>query len=116
MRLIIPTVKTWCLPGSLGEKDLEDLHNGIVNIMINFPEAGVDSESDMLNLFPPDSMTYGLGSEIKIEITDIPQCDQDVRDKLSAQIGEFVKSLFSQANVFCKVECANMAAGYWSSM
>jgi len=115
MKKTIPTVETWCLPEGLDEKELLKLHQGIVAEMASYMETGVKDENDMLNLFPKDHMTYGLGSEIKVEITDLPQVSGNIVYALAADVGMFVKTMFPQANVYCKAECFNPEAGAWSS-
>lgn len=115
MKSIIPTVKIWCLPSKLKEKDLNGLHQAVVNVMTEFPETGVDSESDMLNLFQPDLMTYGLGSEIKIEISDLPVCDKETQDFIARGVGGVFQRRFPKARIFCTAECHNPEVGVWSS-
>ncbi|MCX6763225.1 MAG: hypothetical protein NTZ97_00610 [Candidatus Moranbacteria bacterium] len=114
MGSVIPTVKTWCLPEGLDEKQFVDLHQCIVKVMANFQETGVKNEWDMLALFPRDLMAYGLGTEIKIEISDLPpQCNKKILDKLASEVGNFVRTMFLRSNVYCKAECYNPSAGYW---
>lgn len=116
MRETIPTAKIWCLPGDITKSQLESLHKGIVNVMASFSDTGVKDERDMLNLFPRDLMAYGLGSEIKIEITDLPiQCGVMYRDIIARKIGEFVSAMFPKANVFCTAKRRDPDAGAWSS-
>lgn len=117
MKRIIPTVKIWCLPWDITQDQLLVLHNGIVKVMASISETGVDNERDMLNLFSPDLMTYGLGSEIKVELKDILQYNDIVRVKLPSHIGEFIVKMFPGAHVFCRVEfCNSDKKGYWSSV
>jgi hypothetical protein len=112
----IPTVKTWCLPEDINEEKLLVLHQGIVRVLKSFPQTGVKDEQDVLNLFPRDLMTYGLGTEIKIEITDLPWgCGRQVRTWVAREIGIFVSKMFEGANIFCTAECINPGTGVWSS-
>jgi len=115
MEKIIPTVKTWCLREDLSERQLLAIHQGIVNVMVSFPETGVKDEQDMLNLFPRDLMVYGLGSEIKIEITDLPLCEKEIRDRIAFEVGIFVKNYFPVAKVYCMAKCVDPEAGVSSS-
>jgi hypothetical protein len=112
---IIPTVKTWCLRKDLSERQLLTIHQGIVKVLASFPETGVKDERDMLNLFPKDRMAHGLGSEIKIEITDLPLCEKEIRDRIAFEMGIFVKNYFPVANVYCTAKCVDPKAGVWSS-
>ncbi|MFA4817554.1 MAG: hypothetical protein WC608_02375 [Parcubacteria group bacterium] len=115
MKKVIPTVKVWCLPEGLSEDQLLILHQGIVKVLAGFMETGVKDEGDMLNLFPRDLMTYGLGSEIKVEITDLPQkCDERSRYFIAREVGIFVGKIFSAANIFCTANCVDPEAGIWS--
>ncbi|MDA3815298.1 MAG: hypothetical protein PF549_02940 [Patescibacteria group bacterium] len=70
----------------------------------------------MLNLFPADSMTYGLGREIKIEITNIPlEISKDIRDKIACKVGMTAKRFFPDANIDCRVRKTNPNDGHWKS-
>jgi len=111
MGKVIPTVKTWCLREDLNERQLLDIHQGIVKAMASFPETGVKDERDMLNLFPNDRMAYGLGSEIKIEITDLPLCEKEIRDKIAFEVVIFVKDYFPIARVYCTAKCVDPESG-----
>ena len=112
-KILLPTVKIWCLPEDLGEEKLLELHNCIVKLIImNFGSFGIKDERDTLNLFPRDLMHYGLGSEIKIEISDLPQCSVDALTKFANNISKAAKDIVPKANVFCKAESYNPAAGY----
>lgn len=115
MKKTIPTVTTWCLPEGLSEETLFNLHRGIVKVMAGLDETGVKDENDMLNLFPKDHMTYGLGSEIKVEITDLPSDRGTFKDALVERIGRFVKDMFPDANVYCTAKCFDFGPGTWSS-
>ncbi len=105
------TVKTWCLPSHLTEEQLNKLHNAIVYAVTSFPETGVSSERDMLNLFPPDMMRYGLGTEILIEITNC-NCNDSTCMHLAESVGKAVKALFPKAHIVCTVTSKPIAE--WS--
>lgn len=110
------TVKNWCLPGDLSQDRLEELHNAIVAAVISVPETNITRERDMLNLFPPDMMSYGLGQEIRIEITDLPcKLLKAVRDRLATVVGEAVQKLFTEARIKCIAREASSNDGSWSS-
>ena len=107
-------VKIWCLPvlrdPLYQEKQLLELHNMIVATTMGIPEFGVQSEKDMLNLFPADMMKYGLGKEILIEVTPfgslIPHREQwnDARNKLIRGLAERVGLMIHSAEeVLCLI-------------
>lgn len=111
------TIKTWCLPGGLSEEDLNNLHNAMVAAVISVREAGVKDESMMLNLFPTDMMSYGLGNEISIEITQVPSsCTPLKRAELAAAVGLAVRKFFPKANIGCEALPVNNTATYWSAI
>ncbi|MFH0891276.1 MAG: hypothetical protein V1867_00680 [Candidatus Falkowbacteria bacterium] len=98
----------------MSEEKLNQLHNAIVGAVISIPETDVKDESGMLNLFPKDLMTYGLGTEISIEITKVPLlCDHKIRNKLAKAVGRAVKKLFPEARVECEALPINPYAGFW---
>jgi hypothetical protein len=72
------TVNFSCLPHpGEGEKEkfeafYKELHEKTVAVAKSYEHLGVASEADMLNLFHPDLMTYGLGTEVKVVIENIP--------------------------------------------
>ena len=111
------TIKTWCLPGNLPEEKLNALHAAIVKAVISIPEAGIKDESGMLNLFPSDLMSYGLGTEISIEITKVPlSCNKVIRNKLAMAVGRTVRAMFPEARVECEALPVNSDAGSWSAI
>jgi len=117
--LIMPVIKTWCLP-QMEESDLNQLHNAIVSAVVSIEELGLKNESDITNLFVPDLMEYGLGTEIVVEVCGLfikPERTQDVRNRLAEVVGKAVKNLFPNAK---KVECLiypfdPVVSGFWSS-
>ena len=84
--------------------------------MVSIPETGIKNETEMLNLFPNDMMEYGLGTEIKIEITDLPSKSlKETRDALAEVVGKTVQDAFPDAFVRCKVRESDPRDGSWSS-
>ena len=111
------TIKTWCLPNGLSEKELNNLHNAMVAAVISIPKTGVKDESMMLNLFPTDMMSYGLGNEIGIEITKVPaSCDQHILNDLAQAVSLVVSKAFPRARVECEALPFNNAAGFFSAI
>ena len=110
------TIKTWCLPNDLSEEELNNLHKAIVNAVISIPETLIKNESGMLNLFPKDMMSYGLGNEIVIEITKVPaNCSRPVLIKLAKSIALAVRKMLPEARIIeCEAVRINEAAGRYS--
>ena len=109
------TIQTWCLP-KLSEDELLSLHEDIVKAVISVANTGVRYERDMLNLFPADMMSYGLGDEVKIEITDIPlKMTRQGRTWLAEAVGSATKKRLPTANVHCVVRAPNPQDGNWPS-
>lgn len=109
------TIKTWCLPNDLSEEGMNDLHNAIVSAVLSIPETGVKDETEMLNLFPSDLMSYGLGTEIVIEITKVPlSCNQHIRNSLAKAVGEAVIKMLPKARMLeCEAFPVDTSAGRW---
>jgi len=92
-------VKVWCLPRTEEDK-LHALFTNIVDAVVDL-KIGIESEKDMVVLFPPDMMTYGLGTEVMVEITNAP--GDDIPREPARRIGEIVKGAFPDAYVQCSV-------------
>lgn len=114
----MPVIKVWCLPKT-EEVELNLLHQSIVCAVINIEEIGVKDEKDITCLFPPDMMSYGLGSEIIVEVTGLnerPERTEIVRQRLAESIGQAVKNQFSETDlVECFIFPFNPFQGFWSS-
>jgi len=65
-------IKVWCLP-TLSQEALLSLFKDIVAAVVAIEKLGVKSENEMLVLFPPDTMTYGLGKEVLVEVDGLPE-------------------------------------------
>ena len=63
-------VRLWCLPTQT-EEELKSLHQALVAALVR-ADIGIMGENDVIVLFPSDMMTYGLGSEILVEISHLP--------------------------------------------
>lgn len=111
-------IKIWCLPGDLNEESLRALHDGIVSAVIEIKDLGLKSEDDMFVLFPADSMKYGLGTAILIEVTDpLGKVEKmleafkvvewaskrSTRFRLAHALGVTVENHFPKARVICSV-------------
>jgi hypothetical protein len=73
------TINFYCLPHPTKEKEkkkfqklYKQLHNQTVSTAMYFGKLGVYSEAYMLNLFHSDLMSYGLGTEVKVVIENVP--------------------------------------------
>lgn len=115
----MPVIKLWCLPNDLDEERLRELHKAVVAAVVGVKELGLRGEQDMITLFPPDMMKYGLGTEIIIEVGELfgkPERTEEVRGRLAQSLGETVKSLFPDAKVVCKLDPPfDPKQGYWVS-
>ncbi len=115
----MPIIKIWCLPPNQTEEKLNKLHNSIVEAVTSIKELGLKDEKDLTNLFVPDLMQYGLGTEIIIEITGLfmkPERTQEVRNRLAEAVGKAVKNLYPETEkVECLIYSFNPADGFWTS-
>lgn len=103
-------IKVWCLPADQTEDELNKLHRALVGAAMRFPELGIRGEQDMLNLFPADLMKYGLGTEILIEVSGVPEESEDdwqVKRCLGNALADTVKKFYPEARVFCTVAAFN---------
>lgn len=115
----MPIIKIWCLPPNQSEEKLNALHNNIVKAVTGIKELELKSEKDLTNLFVPDLMQYGLGTEIVIEITGLflkLERTCEVRNRLAKAVGEAVKSLYPDTEkIECLIYSFNPADGFWTS-
>lgn len=115
----MPVIEVWCLPNNLTEDDLHILHRRIVAAVVSVSELGLEDETDMTVLFPPDMMKYGLGEEIIVKIWGLllmPERTQEVRFLLAGKVGTAVHNLFPNAKVECFVQpLFNLTDGFWTS-
>jgi len=113
----MPIIKLWCLPQQT-EDQLNLLHQAIVKEVCSIKELGFRDENDMVVLFPPDMMSYGLGSEVFVEISGIfnaPEVTPEPLNRLAKNIGQMVSSKFPEAKVECFVNQVKPSAGFWTS-
>jgi hypothetical protein len=106
------TIKTWCLPEDLGEVKAKSLHEGIVKAVTNISGLGVESENDMRNLFPRDLMTYGLGTDILVEFTQVSLLG--VREKLVNSVCSVIHDAFPNATIDWEILSPFSFFGRWS--
>jgi hypothetical protein len=115
----MPIIKVWCLPPKQTEQNLNRLHQAIVAAIISIPELGLKDETEMTCLFPSDSMSYGLGEEIIVEISGLfekPERTESVRQLLAEKVGKAVYALYPKTNkVECLVYSFNPKQGFWTS-
>jgi len=111
-------IKVWCLPPGQSENKLNILHKAIVKTVVCVSELGVKDENDMVCLMPPDSMHYGLGEEIIVEIKglpDIPQKNRRVCRQLAKRVGQSVSVLYPEATVVCSAKMFDPSEEVWTS-
>lgn len=118
MKLVI---KLWCLPNQ-NEAQLRKIHKGIVAAVERVKQLSLKGKESLIVLFPKDAMQYGLGSEIHIEVTCLPEPPElevtgttGIRHKLATSLGTTVKKLFPKAVVQCDVAPPDQRRGFWSS-
>lgn len=113
----MPIIKVWCLP-DLEEYRLRNLYREIVDVVESISELGLKGQNAITVLFPKDSMRYGLGEEIIIEVAGLfekPERTPKVCQELAKRLGETVKEMFPDAKVECFIYLFNPADGFWSS-
>ena len=94
------TINFYCLPHpSYGEEEkleklYERLHRDTVFDAMSFGELGIKSESDMLNLFHSDLMSYGLGAEVKVVIENVPLRAEYCRHDFLRSVMLVIKEVF----------------------
>ena len=113
----MPIIKVWCLP-HLDEERLRYLYKKIVDAVEGVSELGIKGQSAITVLFPKDSMEFGLGEEIIIEVTGLfnkPERTFEVRQKLAEELGRAVSETFPRAKTECLVYPFDPADGFWSS-
>lgn len=113
----MPVIKLWCLPET-DEDFLRALHVRVVTAVEHVEVLGLKGEAAMTVLFPKDMMSYGLGTEIVVEVTGLfkkPERTPEVQNQLARNLGVAVKEFFPDAKVECFVNPFNPAQGFWSS-
>jgi hypothetical protein len=98
-----PVIKLYCLP-RLSQKKLQKIHKKIVSAAkIVFKDFGkINNETDLIVLFIPDSMKYGPGMEILVEI-DLPinEAYHHHASDYPSAFGNKIRKLFPKAVVQC---------------
>ncbi len=115
----MPVIKVWCLPVS-SEDTLQHLRQCIIGAACSVKVLALKGEEDVTVLFPPDSMSYGLGLDIIVEITGLFEREERTREviqTLAFRVGKVFKQLFPKTkNVECFVYPFNPhIGGFWSS-
>ena len=104
--------KVWCLPKEPEEK-LQALHRKIVQAVVTgVPNLHLKGEQDMIVLFPTDAMSYGLGSDILVEISNATSLEL-----LAEKVGELIEKEYPRAKIEVVATNPFSAAGsfygYW---
>lgn len=116
------TVKVWCLPANETEEQLRELHKSIVRAMQDLPPLEIVDENDMLVLFVPDMMKYGLGNEILVEVEFPPTMEWAERAKifeptwLAGHVNDFVSPLHPNATHIVRVDMPGGRRGFCKSV
>jgi len=112
-------IKVWCcLPSDQSEEDLNRLHRAIVKAVVSVSDLCIKDENDMVCLFPSGLIKYGLGQEIIVEVSglpDIPQKNIIVRQTLARRVGQDVSALYTETRIELSVRGFNSSDGFWTS-
>jgi len=111
---VLVVIKVWCLPPNQAEDDLNRLHRVIVEAVTSVTELGLQGEDDLICLFPPDLMEYGLRKEIAVEINtdglfENLEQTQEVYRRLRGCVRGSVQEFYPEAKVRCFVAVAIFA-------
>ncbi len=93
-----PIIWVWCLP-RLSEEELQRLHSDLVAAVVSVGVLGIEKEADLIVLFPPDIMSYGLGTEILVEYVERTYHIMAVLKNLAAKLGNVIRKHFPEAFV-----------------
>lgn len=95
------TVNFYCLPHPTQDRERENfqklykqLHNKTVQTAMHFGKLGVWGEAYMLNLFHSDLMFYGLGTEVKVVIENVPFVAKNCRHDFLRSVMLGIKEVF----------------------
>lgn len=109
-------IKVWCLPKS-NEIKLNQIFEDIVKAVESVPELDLNGKDSMTVLFPPDMMSFGLGTEIIIEVTGLfekPERTEEVRNRLAEHLGKTIIKHFPSSMVDCFVFPFDVKQGFWT--
>ena len=102
----MPIVRISCLP-QIPEEQLKKLYQDIVAAVVGIEELGLKNIDHAVTcLFPPDSMSYGLGDEVIIEVIGLfekPERTEEVRQRLAVALKDTVDAMFPEAFVECLI-------------
>lgn len=109
-------VKLYCLP-QMEEERLRLLHRTIVNALSLIQKLGIKSENDLLTLFVPDMMQYGLGTEIlaEVDVSDDPQLGQITCENIARSVGIVLTHEFPDATIECRVYRFKAENGFYTT-
>lgn len=92
-------VQVSCLSRDTPEALLRELHRHIVKAARHTTLLGVQSESDIMNLFPADLMQYGAGEEIDVEIRSRQPADTGALVDFSRKVHELISLLITPRTI-----------------
>ena len=116
--MLIVTVS--CLP-KMRQSRLKRLYLQIGGVISRTPplvKAGYSKPGETLILFPPDSMRFGLGSEIYIKVDGLdecPECCLATRQEFAQKLGALLQRTVPQAKINCRVTIPHPGDGVWNS-
>ncbi len=114
----MPVIKLWCLP-RLEESKLREIHKTVVSAVVGIEELGLKGENDMTVLFPPDMMSYGLGTEVIVEILifDKPERTEEVQNRLAEAVGLAIQEHLPEAKLEVFIDPFDRKKkGFWTSV
>lgn len=112
-----PVVKVYLLPAEWDEQVLQDCFNKILENLKTVQELNIQTEDDVIVLFPSDRMRKGLGTEIHVEV-DLPSylvCHPDTEDKTASAVFETVRFFLPEAAIQCKTYTFDVKRGFRST-
>lgn len=97
------TVEVRLLPPE-PEGKLQEIHQALVRAVGSVAGSGVETENDLMCLFPPDLMSYGVGSEIPVTVTtDLSESAIEDYDALTVAVGAALKGCYPKATIVVKL-------------
>ena len=100
-----PIIKVYLLPAEWTEQELQHCFNSLLDGARSVKSLQVETENDLIVLFPVDAMTKGLGTEIVIEV-HVPKellWTFEIEDDIARKFYAVMQGLLPDAHVQCNV-------------
>ena len=111
-----PVIKVYLLP-PWDEDQLQNCFHCLVEAVKSIPVLQVRSEDDVIVLMNQDRMTYGLGTEILIEV-DVSKylvTIYETEDAIAKALVDVMQALLPDAHIQCKVHPFDTSRGFWAT-